>query len=172
VVFAGKSHPADEPGKAAIRRIHAMIRELAPEMRIVFVPGYETGLAKHLVTGVDVWLNTPIPPLEASGTSGMKAALNGVLNLSSLDGWWLEACVEGVTGWAVGRDVGGADARPEAAAASAEDLYAKLEDVVLPLWHHDRDRWIWMMQQAIAKIPCYFNTQRMMRRYAAEAYIR
>ncbi len=173
VVLAGKAHPSDGPGKALIHRIHQHVRELAPELTMVFVPNYETALAKYLVSGVDVWLNTPTPPLEASGTSGMKAALNGVLNLSVLDGWWLEACVEGVTGWAIGRD---GDARGDhaegPAAANAEDLYTKLEHVVLPLFHHDRERWIWMMCQAIGKIACYFNTQRMMRRYAAEAYIR
>jgi starch phosphorylase len=173
VVLAGKAHPADGPGKALIRRLHEQIRELAPDgPRMVFVPNYETDFARHLVAGVDVWLNTPTPPLEASGTSGMKAALNGVLNLSVLDGWWLEACIEGVTGWAVGHDGDGRGHHDGAAAASAEDLYAKLEQVVLPLYHHDRERWVWMMRQAISKIACYFNTQRMMRRYAAEAYIR
>jgi starch phosphorylase len=172
VVLAGKAHPSDGPGKALIQRIHHHIAELAPELPMVFVPNYEAGLAKHLVSGVDVWLNTPTPPLEASGTSGMKAALNGVLNLSVLDGWWLEACIEGVTGWAVGHDGGSMGHHDGAAMATAEDLYSKLEQVVLPLYYHDRERWTWMMRQAIAKIACYFNTQRMMRRYAAEAYIR
>lgn len=171
VVLAGKSHPSDEPGKALIERIHQHIRELAPELTMVFVPNYETRLAGFLVSGVDVWLNTPTPPLEASGTSGMKAALNGVLNLSVLDGWWLEACIEGVTGWAVGHDGDAGHHEGGAAVASAEDLYSKLEQVVLPLYHHDRERWVWMMGQAISKVACYFNTQRMMRRYAAEAYI-
>jgi len=173
VVIAGKAHPSDGPGKALIHRIHEQIRELAPEVRMVFVPDYETSLAKFLVSGVDVWLNTPTPPMEASGTSGMKAALNGVLNLSVLDGWWLEACIEGVTGWAIGHDGNGHAPHPEgAAAAGAEDLYAKLEQVVLPLYHRDPERWSWMMRQAIAKVASYFNTQRMMRRYAAEAYLR
>jgi starch phosphorylase len=122
-------------------------------------------LARTLVPGVDVWLNTPLPPLEASGTSGMKAGLNGVLNLSVLDGWWLEGCIEGVTGWAIGRD-GGTDGD------HARELYDKLERTVLPLYRDDRDRWIWMMQQAISKIGGYFNSQRMMRRYASEAYLR
>lgn len=162
VVIAGKAHPSDGPGKDAIRRIHEHIAELAPDIPMVFVPDYDMALARFLVSGVDVWLNTPTPPLEASGTSGMKAALNGVLNLSVLDGWWLEACIEGMTGWSVGSHE----------APSAEDLYDKLESEVLPLYHQDRDRWVWMMKQAIGKIPCYFNTQRMMRRYAAEAYIR
>jgi glycogen phosphorylase len=171
LVIAGKAHPSDGPGKELIRRIHHHIAELAPELTMVFVPNYEMALGRFLVSGVDVWLNTPTPPLEASGTSGMKAALNGVLNLSVLDGWWLEACIEGMTGWAVGRD-GQTGEGHDAAHATADDLYEKLEQEVLPLYHGDRDRWIWMMKQAIGKIPCYFNTQRMMRRYAAEAYIR
>jgi starch phosphorylase len=136
-------------------------------VRAVFLPNYNMGSAKSLVAGVDVWLNTPEPPLEASGTSGMKAVVNGVLNLSVLDGWWLEACVEGATGWAIGTDgpSGGAT-------ASAADLYEKLEHQVLPLYAQDRSRWIFMMKQSISKIACYFNTHRMMRRYAAEAYLR
>jgi len=171
VVIAGKAHPSDASGKVLIQKIHQHIRELAPEVTVVFIPNYETDLARHLVCGVDIWLNTPTPPMEASGTSGMKAALNGVLNLSVLDGWWLEACVEGVTGWAVGHD--GASVTDEALSASiGNDLYNKLENVVLPLYHRDRERWIWMMGQAISKVACYFNTQRMMRRYAAEAYLR
>ncbi len=171
IVLAGKSHPSDEPGKALIQQIHDQIERLAPELKIVFVPNYETRLAGFLIAGVDIWLNTPTPPMEASGTSGMKAALNGVLNLSVLDGWWLEACIEGVTGWAIGRDGEAGHHEGGARVASAEDLYQKLEQVVLPIYHHDREKWVWMMRQAIAKVACYFNTQRMMRRYAAEAYI-
>jgi len=171
IVLAGKSHPSDEPGKALIQRIHEQIESVAPELKIVFVPNYETRLAGFLIAGVDIWLNTPTPPMEASGTSGMKAALNGVLNLSVLDGWWLEACIEGVTGWAIGQDGEAGHHEGAAPVASAVDLYQKLEQVVLPLYHHDREKWIWMMRQAIAKVACYFNTQRMMRRYAAEAYI-
>lgn len=166
VVMAGKAHPADTPGKETIQRIHRHIRELGAAPRVVFLPGYDVNLAKVIVPGVDIWLNTPEPPLEASGTSGMKAALNGVLNLSVLDGWWIEACMEGITGWAIGHD-----GEPTNASSHPADLYDKLERVVLPLYFNDRDRWIWMMRQAISKIPPYFNTQRMMRRYAAEAYI-
>jgi starch phosphorylase len=172
VVLAGKAHPADTAGKELVRQLHAHARALAPELTVVFVPDYDTALARHFVSGVDVWLNTPTPPLEASGTSGMKAALNGVLNLSVLDGWWLEACIDGVTGWAIGRDRPTGAAAEGGLAADAEDLYARLEHEVLPLYHHDRDRWVWMMRQSIGKIACYFNTQRMMRRYAAEAYLR
>jgi glycogen phosphorylase len=167
LVMAGKSHPSDGAGKALIRRIHDHISELKHHIRIAFLPNYNMDLAKTLVSGADVWLNTPEPPLEASGTSGMKAALNGVLNLSVLDGWWVEAAIEGVTGWSIGQDGGPGQAR-----ATAQDLYRKLETIVLPLYYNDRARWIWMMKQSISKIACYFNTQRMMRRYAAEAYLR
>ena len=171
LVMAGKSHPNDGSGKFLIRRIHDHIGELRHHMRIAFLPNYDMELAETLVAGADVWLNTPEPPLEASGTSGMKAALNGVLNLSVLDGWWVEAAIEGVTGWSIGQD-GGHNGAPGQARANAQDLYQKLESVVLPLYYHDRGRWIWMMKQSISKIAGYFNTQRMMRRYAAEAYLR
>ncbi len=165
-VLSGKAHPQDDSGKRHIQGIYRHIEELRGELPIVFLPNYDLTVAKALVPGVDVWLNTPVPPMEASGTSGMKAALNGGLNLSVLDGWWVEACVEGVTGWAIGHD-GAAGA----AEASATDLYDKLENVVLPLYYQDRDGWIRMMKAAISKIAPYFNTQRMMRRYAAEAYV-
>jgi starch phosphorylase len=165
LVMAGKAHPRDDNGKALIRRIHENMRALQGSMPIAFLPGYDMALAKTMVAGADIWLNTPLPPMEASGTSGMKAAMNGVLNLSVLDGWWIEAWIEGVTGWAVGGD----DRRHE---DDAQDLYDKLERVVLPLWHDDRDRWIWMMKQSISKIAPRFSSQRMMRRYASEAYLR
>lgn len=167
VVLAGKAHPRDEQGKELIRQVHRHARELMGAVKIAFLPGYDMALARTLVAGTDIWLNTPLPPLEASGTSGMKAAINGGLNLAVLDGWWLEGCVEGVTGWAIGRD-------SEAAADGdhARDLYDKLETVVLPLYHRDRARWIWMMKQTMSKIAPVFNSQRMMRRYAAEAYLR
>ena len=167
LVLAGKSHPSDGAGKGLIRFINQKIGEIAPEITAVFLPNYDMSVAKVLVAGVDVWLNTPEPPLEASGTSGMKGAANGVLNLSVLDGWWLEACVEGTTGWAIGVDGGSG-----AAHAGPADLYEKLERQVLPLYASDRTRWIFMMKESISKIACYFNTHRMMRRYAAEAYLR
>src|SRR5437764_9866116 len=106
VVIAGKAHPRDEAGKEAIRRLHEMCRALRGKVNCAFLPDYDMQIAMTLVAGSDVWLNTPLPPFEASGTSGMKAALNGVLNLSVLDGWWIEACIEGVTGWAIGDDSG------------------------------------------------------------------
>jgi glycogen phosphorylase len=166
VVMAGKAHARDADGKALIERLHADIRQLAGTIPAAFLPNYDMALARYLVSGVDVWLNTPLPPLEASGTSGMKAAFNGVLNFSVLDGWWLEAWIEGRTGWAIGDGQFGGHEH------DALDLYDKLEHVILPRYHGNRGCWIWMMKESISKIAYYFNSQRMMRRYASEAYIR
>jgi len=168
VVFAGIAHPSDTQGQSLIEAINHHIRRIADTIPVAFLPNYDIRIAASLVSGADVWLNTPLPPLEASGTSGMKAALNGVLNLSVLDGWWVEACIEGVTGWAIGDDDSGSPKH----AKDADHLYRKLEQLVLPLYYDDRPRWIWMMKQAISKIGSYFNSTRMMRRYATEAYLR
>jgi glycogen phosphorylase len=165
IVMAGKAHPRDLEGKALIRTIHDCMRKVKP-IAAAFLPNYHMGIAAKLVAGTDVWLNSPLPPFEASGTSGMKAAFNGVLNLSVLDGWWVEGWDEGVTGWAIGTDK-----NPPDAAAHATDLYGKLEETVLPLYYSDRSRWTWMMKQAIGKIGSVFNSQRMMRRYTTEAYV-
>jgi starch phosphorylase len=166
VVLAGKAHPRDHDGKLLIEQINRHIRNLANQIRMAFVPNYDLTIAASLIAGADIWLNTPLPPLEASGTSGMKAALNGVLNLSVLDGWWAEGCIEGVTGWAIG------NGNEKDAAADPEALYSKLAEQVLPLYYHQRSNWIWMMKQAISKIGSHFNTQRMVRRYATDAYFR
>jgi starch phosphorylase len=166
IVVAGKAHPRDEGGKALIQQLLEHARALEGKVPLLFLPNYDLDLAARLVSGCDIWLNTPLPPLEASGTSGMKAALNGVLNLSVLDGWWIEAWEEGVTGWAVD------DKGQAATGLHAALLYNKLENVVLPLYHDDRPRWIWMMKQSISRIGPLFNSHRMMRRYASEAYIR
>jgi starch phosphorylase len=167
ILFAGKAHPSDTPGKELIEQIHHLIKELSKEINIAFLPNYNMALAQKLVAGTDVWLNTPIPPMEASGTSGMKAALNGVPNLSVLDGWWMEGCIEGVTGWSIG-DHGD----PETAGQDGDDLYNKLKNIVLPLYYEDREGWIQVMKNAIAKNGSYFHSHRMMRRYATEAYQR
>jgi len=166
-VFAGKAHPHDDPGKRLIEELHRHLANLSDAIPMVFLPNYDMKIAASLVAGADVWLNTPLPPLEASGTSGMKAALNGVLNLSVLDGWWVEGCIEGVTGWAIGDD---GEADP--VAVHADLLYRKLEETVLPLYYQNRGKWIWMMKQSISKLGAYFNSQRMMRRYASEIYLR
>ncbi len=166
VLVAGKAHPEDDTGKRAIEAIHRHAEALAGDVPVVFLANHDMALAQRLTAGCDVWLNTPLPPLEASGTSGMKAALNGVLNLSVLDGWWMEACIEGTTGWAIG------DAELGTADDDADDLYRALEERVLPTFYGDRARWIWMMKQSVSKIGSCFNSQRMMRRYASEAYLR
>jgi starch phosphorylase len=163
VVVSGKAHPQDEVGKQHIAALHAFARELEGSVPVVFVPDYRMDVAQRIVAGVDLWLNTPRPPLEASGTSGMKAALNGVPSLSVLDGWWLEGWEEGVTGWAIGED---GDHDP---ARHADALYAKLEEVILPAFR-DRSRWAAIMKSTIAHNGSYFNSHRMIRRYASEAY--
>lgn len=166
IVLAGKAHPNDQEGKRHIQDLHAWARELAGDVPVVFLPDYRLEIARLLVSGVDVWVNTPRPPMEASGTSGMKAALNGVPNLSVLDGWWLEGCEEGVTGWAVGNGTGSDEG------TDAASLYEKLEQKVLPLWYGDPPGWTRLAKSTIARNGSYFNSHRMIRRYAAEAYWR
>ncbi len=166
IVLAGKAHPRDELGKQHIARLNTWARELGADIPIVFMPNYGVETARFIVSGVDLWLNTPQRPLEASGTSGMKAALNGVPNLSILDGWWLEGCEEGITGWAIGEDGPHDDER------DAESLYDKLENTVLPLFYGNPDGWLKVMQGAIAKNGSFFNSHRMVRRYMLEAYPR
>ncbi len=165
VVMAGKAHPHDSGGKKMIAELHQVMRRLKGKIAGAFLPNYDMDVARACVAGADVWLNTPVPPMEASGTSGMKAALNGVLNLSVLDGWWPEACIEGVTGWAI--ESGDGSKPPDGAA-----LYDKLGGTVLPLFYDQPGRWRWMMKRAIGYVPNYFNTHRMMRRYAVEAYLK
>jgi len=165
IILSGKAHPQDAAGKTAIEYLHACIRRINSDIPVVFLPNYDMRIAKCMVAGVDLWINTPQPPLEASGTSGMKAALNGVPNLSVLDGWWLEGHIEGITGWSIGNGETELTAAPDAAS-----LYHKLENVVLPLYD-DRDRWIEVMKGAIARNGSVFHSHRMMRRYADEAYL-
>jgi starch phosphorylase len=168
VVLAGKAHPQDDGGKRAIEAISTHIRELAGSIKMAYLPNYTMDLALQLVSGSDVWLNTPQPPFEASGTSGMKAALNGVPNLSILDGWWREGHLEGVTGWAIDDKRGDDGYAPD---DDAHRLYDKLEQAVLPTFA-ERDRWVAVMKGAIARNASLFHSHRMMRRYAAEAYLR
>jgi starch phosphorylase len=168
IVYAGKAHPQDESGKKLIQHIFEIKERLKDKIRIVFLKNYSMDIALKITSGVDVWLNTPLRPLEASGTSGMKAAHNGVPNFSVLDGWWIEGHIEGYTGWAIGPspDV------PADPARDADDLYYKLESTILPTFYSEKPLWIRIMQNAIGKNAYYFNTHRMMRRYVTEAYIR
>ncbi len=163
VLFAGKAHPADEPGKSKIKRVIELAHELSNGLlRIVYLENYEWKLGGLLTAGVDLWLNTPKRPYEASGTSGMKAALNGVPSLSILDGWWIEGWIEGVTGWAI------EDREEEAEEAGS--LYSQLEQVILPLFHGQPEGWRRVMRSAIALNGSFFNTQRMVEQYALNAY--
>jgi starch phosphorylase len=164
-VFGGKSHPRDFDGKAVIRNIFEAARELGDAVKVVYIENYEMAVAAVIVAGVDVWLNTPRPPLEASGTSGMKAALNGVPSLSTIDGWWVEGCIEGETGWGIGDGD-----RNSSDDADASALYDKLEQTVVPLYYGDPDGYARVRRNAIALNGSYFNTQRMVEQYALGAY--
>jgi starch phosphorylase len=166
LVFAGKAHPADRAGKAMVARLVRAIRQW-PDAA-VFLENYDMGLARLLTRGADVWLNTPRPPLEASGTSGMKAALNGVLHCSTLDGWWPEGCEHGVTGWAIGD--GAEDERPdEADAHDHAALFRILETEMLPAYA-ERPRWLAMMRASIRMAAARFSAERMVRDYFARLY--
>lgn len=171
IVFSGKAHPHDQDGKNLIHRIHELRDALRGNIRVAYLTNYDMTLAKLLCAGVDLWLNTPLPPMEASGTSGMKAAVNGVPSLSVLDGWWIEGHVEAVTGWSIGDRTdtclepnGGMDVCHAAA------LYDKLEQKVLPCFYKDRERFLEIMRQSIALNGGFFNTQRMMAQYLHNAY--
>lgn len=173
IIYAGKAHPKDFQGKEIIQRIIGRLRELAPGIQGVFLQNYDMTLAKHLVSGVDLWLNNPVIPLEASGTSGMKAALNGVPSLSTADGWWLEGCVEGVTGWTIGRDSFEVNAAAHATTPPEQDaasIYKHLESDILPMYYNDRAMWTQVMRHAIALNGSQFNSNRPMAEYAELAY--
>ena len=176
VVYSGKAHPLDEPGKALIERVNTAARALAGTVTVVYLENYGMDLAALLVAGVDVWLNNPVAPHEASGTSGMKAALNGVPSLSVLDGWWVEGHIEGITGWAIGSDLGaGADlpiGDPEVDRADGAELYRVLQQVVAPLHYGHPDEFAAVRRSAIALNGSFFTTQRMVAEYAARAYRR
>jgi starch phosphorylase len=168
IVYAGKAHPRDEAGKDTIREIVATFARLGQSVSGVYLADYDMDLAKLMISGVDLWLNTPEPPLEASGTSGMKAAVNGVPSLSILDGWWLEGHVEGVTGWAIG-----SRSQPRTGpdgVQDAENLYEQLERVILPLYYERPDEYVDVMRHAIALTGSFFNTHRMLQQYLTRAY--
>jgi starch phosphorylase len=171
LVFAGKAHPRDISGKDMIREIYHYKSWLKDEIKMVYLENYDIDMAATLTSGVDVWLNTPLPPLEASGTSGMKAAHNGVINFSVLDGWWLEGCIEGVTGWSIGPTPEEQLNEEDRRTRELQDLYNKLEYLVVPMYYKNRDAWVDMMENSIGKVAYYFNSHRMMRRYVTEAYM-
>jgi starch phosphorylase len=172
ILYAGKAHPKDTPGKDIIKKIIELSKKVCDKTRIVFLKDYNVEMALKLVSGVDIWLNTPLRPREASGTSGMKAAHNGVINFSVLDGWWIEGHIEGITGWSIGPKPTESSLTNINDAADADDLYHKLENIIIPMYYHDRNQWIKIMKNSIGKIAYYFNSHRMMRRYVTEAYLR
>ena len=169
VVYAGKAHPQDQRGKELIQEILRARESLHPEVKLAYLANYDMQLAQRMISGVDVWLNTPQAPMEASGTSGMKAALNGVPSLSILDGWWIEGCIEGVTGWAIGQETRAQDGSGTSQ-DDADCLYRKLEEKVLPTFYGDSDRFAEIMRHTIALNGSFFNTQRMMQQYVLKAY--
>ncbi|HET6207756.1 MAG TPA: alpha-glucan family phosphorylase [Terracidiphilus sp.] len=163
ILVAGKAHPQDEPGKALIRQVVENSEKLSSDgLRIVYLENYAWDLGALLTSGADVWVNTPRRPYEASGTSGMKAALNGVPSLSILDGWWIEGCIEGVTGWAI--EDGANDAE------EAASFYDKLENAVVPLYLQAPEKWARLMRTTLAFNGSYFNTNRMVKQYNRNAY--
>lgn len=169
LVIAGKAHPGDAVGVETIRSIFRSIKSLKGQVRIAYLTNYDWELGRLMTAGVDVWLNTPLAPKEASGTSGMKAAMNGVPSLSILDGWWIEGCIEGVTGWAIG---GGPRLQDSAqtTALDAASLYEKMERTVIPLYYHDHARFLEIMRHSIALNGAFFNSQRMLLQYVLDAY--
>ncbi|MEZ6234080.1 MAG: alpha-glucan family phosphorylase [Phycisphaerales bacterium] len=169
IVYAGKAHPHDETGKRFIETIVAAAERLGPDVSLAFLPNYDMDLAGKYVAGVDLWLNTPEPPKEASGTSGMKAALNGVPSLSTLDGWWLEGWGEGRTGWSIGQPPRGSEP-PADMDRHAAEMYEKLERTILPMYAERRSEFIEVMRDCIAVNGPYFTTQRMVEQYALRAY--
>ncbi len=170
LVFAGKAHPRDAEGKEMIRRVHRARDRLRGRVPVAYLANHDMALAKLLCAGVDVWLNTPLAPREASGTSGMKAAANGVPSLSVLDGWWVEGHAEGLTGWSIGgrpAEKGGRAGRDD---GDAKSLYDKLARDVVPRYYRERVRFMEMMRSTIALNAAFFNTHRMVWQYFHCAY--
>ena len=172
IIFSGKAHPNDNQGKELITDIYRAKKTLGNSMRIVYLPDYDMEIARMMISGCDLWLNTPLPPMEASGTSGMKAALNGVPSLSILDGWWVEGCIEGVTGWAIANSHQQSAEKLNKSNGEADILYSKLENIILPMYYHNRQEYIKVMRNAIAINGSFFNTERMINQYVTKAYFR
>jgi len=175
IIFAGKAHPADEPGKQLIQEVYRQVKRAETGGRVVFLEDYDMNLARYLVQGVDVWMNTPRRPFEASGTSGMKAALNGALNFSVLDGWWREA-YNGHNGWAIGEDKE-MDSQSIQDAQDAESLYDTLENEIIPMFY-DRDsreishEWINRVKDSMKTNIPQFSTRRMVKEYVERLYVK
>jgi starch phosphorylase len=170
-IFAGKAHPNDNGGKAVLQKIKKTAKDLEDTIPIVFIDNYNMEIASLLTQGTDLWLNTPVRPREASGTSGMKCTMNGIMNFSVLDGWWIEGWIEDVTGWSIGPEPSAADYKWHYdESLDAIDLYDKLEKKIIPTYYNDHEKWVSMMQHTIALNASFFNTHRVVREYASKAY--
>ncbi len=169
IIYGGKAHARDFAGKDLIKKVISLKNSLGPNIKFIYLENYDMTLARKLVAGVDVWLNTPMRPREASGTSGMKAAHNGVPNFSILDGWWIEGCIEGVTGWAIGAlTVIGDETKQDD--EDARSLYDKLERVIIPTYYNDKEAYAEIMKSEIVINASFFNTHRMVSQYVLKAY--
>jgi len=168
IVYAGKAHPKDGSGKETIKNIFNAMKTIKGKVKIAYIHNYDMTIAKMMTSGSDLWLNTPRRPKEASGTSGMKAAHNGVPQFSTLDGWWLEGCVENITGWSIGPEK--TDEAVSDDESDRNDLYHKLESWIIPKFYNDRDNWIRTMRSCIAINASFFNTNRMIQQYVLNAY--
>ena len=170
IIYAGKAHPKDGSGKDTIRKIFEIMKSMHGNVKITYIQNYDMAVGKMMTSGVDIWLNTPRRPREASGTSGMKAAHNGVPQFSTLDGWWLEGCIENITGWSIGPEKTEQEESDDE--LDRNDLYNKLESWIIPKFYHDRDNWIRTMRSCIAVNASFFNTNRMIQQYVLNAYFR
>lgn len=168
IIYAGKAHPKDGLGKESIKRIYKIMKEIGGKVKIVYIHNYDIAIGKLMTAGVDIWLNTPRRPREASGTSGMKAAHNGIPQFSTLDGWWLEGCIENITGWSIGPEKTHEEESDDN--VDRNDLYNKLETWIMPKFYSDRDNWIRTMRSSIAINASFFNTNRMVQQYVLNAY--
>lgn len=170
LIFSGKAHPDDKVGREMIKRVYDKMSQINRQkfpITVVYLANYNMQISKLMVAGSDIWLNNPIPPLEASGTSGMKAALNGVPNFSILDGWWLEGCVENVTGWAIGTECTMSECNLE----QINELYQKLENVILPLFQN-KNGWLQVCRNAIILNGSHFGTDRTVMEYLTRAWLK
>ena len=168
IIYAGKAHPKDGSGKETIKHIYDVMKSIGGRVKIVYIHNYDMTISKMMVSGSDIWLNTPRRPREASGTSGMKAAHNGVPQFSTLDGWWLEGCIENITGWSIGPEKTEEEASDDE--IDRNDLYEKLEGWIMPKFYNQRDDWIRTMRSCIAINASFFNTNRMIQQYVLNAY--
>ena len=168
IIYAGKAHPKDNSGKNSIKHIYDVMKSTNGKVKIAFIHNYNMRIGKIMTAGSDIWLNTPRRPFEASGTSGMKAAHNGVPQFSTLDGWWLEGCIENITGWSIGTEKTVNDSSDDN--KDRNDLYHKLETWIMPKFYNDRENWIRTMRSCIAINASFFNTNRMVLQYVLNAY--